>query len=322
MLFRSAVSRGAFSVSDNGTLVYGSVENLVTQLIWLDRSGTVLRNVGGSGSYNSPSLSPDERTIVAERFNPEAQSQGLWFIDTARDVATRFTSSPNFDRGPVWSPDGTRIVYQSPRDTNYFYQKTVNGAGGEEVLFKSTLSKFPSDWSREGRFLVYSTLDPNTQWDVWLLPMSGAQADREPVPLIQGPFNELDGHVSPDGHWLAYVSDESGTNEVYVGTFPEPGAKQRISTSGGSGPKWRGDGRELFYLAADERLMAVSVKPGVAFEASAPEALFKTRILQDRDYNPNYTVTRDGQRFLINTVTEEHAVPTTIVLNWPAALRR
>jgi len=325
--FRVAMARGAFSASDNGTLVYGSVESLVTQLIWFDRNGKALRNVGGSVTYNSPALSPDEKTIVVERFDPEAQSEDLWLIDTTRDVPSRFTSYPNSDALPVWSPDGTRIVFASPRGTPpNLYQKTLTGGGGEELLLKSRFNSAPSDWSRDGRFVVFSTLDPNTQWDLWLLPMSGTQTDRKPVPFLQTPSNEVLGQFSPDGRWLAYISDESGTNEVYVRAFPDKGVPHRISANGGGAPKWRNDGRELFYLAADGTLMVVSVGPGDGFEAGPPVRLFKTRIAgvgtgNNWGYNPNYTVTGDGQRFLINTVTENKPVPTTVVLNWPAALR-
>jgi Tol biopolymer transport system component len=324
--YRAGMGLGAFSVSNNGLLVYGSVEHLATQLMWFDRSGRLIRNVGQSVTYNSPALSPDEQTIAVERFEPDGHSEGLWLIDTARDVPTRFTSSPTFDAGPVWSADGARIVFESPRDTGpYLYQKSVSGKGGEELLLKSSAA-YANDWSRDGRFLVYSNRDPNTQEDLWLLPMSGARADHEPKPFLQTPDNELNGQFSPDGRWLAYESDESGTSEVYVRSFPEADAKQRVSVNGGRGPRWRGDGSELFYLAPDGTLMAANTKPAAAFQTRTPVALFKTRTpgvsaADNRGANPNYIVTRDGQRFLINTVTEEHSVPTTIVLNWPAALR-
>jgi eukaryotic-like serine/threonine-protein kinase len=324
--YRSGMGRGAFSISGNGLLVYGSVEHLATQLMWFDRSGRLIRSVGQSVSYNSPALSPDEQTIAVERFDPDGHSEGLWLIDTARDVSTRFTSSPTLDVGPVWSADGARIVFRSPRDTAPFlYQKTVSGKGGEELLLKSSAA-YASDWSRDGRFLVYSDHDPNTQQDLWYLPISGARAN-EPRPFLKTPDNELSGQFSPDGRWLAYESDESGTSEVYIRSFPEADAKQRISVNGGRGPRWRADGSELFYLALDGMLMAASMKSATTLETGPPVALFKTRTpsvsaVDVRGANPNYIVTRAGQRFLINTVTEEHSVPTTIVLNWPAVLRQ
>jgi dipeptidyl aminopeptidase/acylaminoacyl peptidase len=203
----------------------------------------------------------------------------------------------------------------------------VAGAGGEELLVKSSFNKNPEDWSRDGQFIIFASLDPKTQWDLWLLPMSTRQVDRQPVALLKTPFNEVSGRFSPNGRWLAYVSDESGTSEVYVQAFPDLGSKQRISINGGNAPRWRGDGTELFYLAADGTLMSVSVKLGVNFRASTPTPLFKTRIsdvgASDQwGFGTNYAVTLDGQRFLLNTVTERHAVPNTLVLNWPVALKR
>ena len=163
---------------------------------------------------------------------------------------------------PVWSPDGARIVFASARGTPpNLYQKASIGGGGDELLLKSTSNNQPTDWSSDGQFIVYARMDPTTQWDLWLLPMSGGQ-DRKPVPLLQTEFNEHLGRVSPDGRWIAYVSDESGSNEVYVRPFRGPGPKRRISANGGSEPKWRGDGKELFYLAADGSVIAVGVRAG------------------------------------------------------------
>jgi Tol biopolymer transport system component len=323
--YYSGRASSAFSVSGNGRLIYGSFKSPATQLIWFDRSGKPLGSIGGSAVYRRPSLSPDEKTIVVTRVDPETQQDDLWSIETTRGIASRFTSNPNFEDMPVWSPDGTRIAFTSPRNTPpNLYQKTLTG-DGEEPLVKSSSNDQPTDWSRDGRFIFYQSLHPKTQWDLWFLPMSGAEADRKPVPFLQTGFNERLGRLSPDGRWLAYASDESGTDEVYVRTFPKSDAQRQLSANGGSAPRWRADARELFYLATDGRLMAVSVKAGPTFQAGAPVALFQTRI-SGNDYpgaGANYTATRDGQRFLISTVTgESNAVPTTIVLNWPAALGR
>ena len=199
---------------------------------------------------------------------------------------------------------------------------------GEEQLLKSRFNSQPTDWSRDGRFVVYARRDPHTQWDLWLMPMS-PEADRTEQPYLQSNANEHLAQFSPDGMWIAYTSDESGTNEVYVQTFPKLGTREQISTSGGSQPRWSADGRELFYIAPDARLMAVSVKPGERFEATAPTALFKTRIAdlfgaENTGYLTNYTVSRDGKRFLISTVADEsNAVPaTTIFINWLSRLPR
>jgi hypothetical protein len=274
------IARGAFSVSENGTLVYANMKMPTTRLTWFDRNGKPIGNVGGSDPYAMPALSPDETKVVAERLDPETRASDLWLIDTARGVSSRSTSDPAGDMKATWSPQGDRIVFASPRGSPpNLYQKHVSGSGMEERLITSPDNSQPSDWSRDGRFLAYASQHPTSQWDLWLLPMSIApETDRKPVPYLQSEFNENLGQFSPDGRWLAYVSDASGINEVYVGTLPEFSYARQISANGGSRPRWRADGRELFYVAADGMLMAVNLKPGEMFEASAPVALFKTGI--------------------------------------------
>jgi Tol biopolymer transport system component len=320
------IARGAFSVSENGTLVYANTKKPTTQLTWFDRDGRAVGNVGGAVAYEQPSLSPDGKTVAAERLDPETRAYDLWLIDTARGVPSRFTSDPAGEMKAIWSPTGDRIVFASPRGSPpTLYQKHVSGSGMEERLITSPDNSQPSDWSRDGRFLAYASLHPTSQWDLWLLPMSIApETDRKPVLYLQSESNENLGQFSPDGRWLAYVSDESGINEVYVGTLPEFTFARQISANGGSRPRWRANGRELFYVAADGTLMAVSVKPGDNFEASAPVALFKTGIRRTAvsgsyGYTQDYAVTRDGQRFLISAGPPD-TVPTNIVVNWTAAL--
>ena len=325
--YYSGLGLGMFSVSENGRLVYGA-ERRATQLTWFDRTGRPLGDMGESIPYTAPSFSPDEKTVAVERVDPGTQNQNLWLIETARKAALRFTSDPslNLNIRPVWSPDGTRIVFAGAGGAPpNLYQKTEN-TDGAELLLKSSFNSQPTDWSSDGRFVVYASLNPQTSWDLWLLPMTGPPADRKPVPFIESEDNEHLARFSPDGRWLAYVSDESLTNEVYVRTFPEAGVKLRVSANGGTDPKWRGDGRELFYSTADGRFMAVRVKPGATLEVGPPEELFKARLDANASvlgYATSYAVTRDGQRFLVSTVTEEStSVPTKIVLNWPAALGR
>ena len=294
----------------------------------VDRSGNALANVGGSFALGQPALSPDEKTIAVERVDPITQDQDLWLIDVARNIPSRFTSQgDNITFMPVWSPDGARIVFASARGTPpNLYQKASIGADGDELLLKSTSNNQPTDWSSDGQFIVYAGMDPTTQWDLWLMPMSSAERDRQPVPLLQTEFNEHLGRVSPDGRWIAYASDESGNNEVYVRPFRGPGPKRRISANGGSEPKWRGDGRELFYLAADGSVIAVGVRAGPSLEIGSPMPLFKVRIGPTRNfgYDVNYSVTRDGQRFVIRTLAEqsESISTTTVILNWRANLNQ
>jgi eukaryotic-like serine/threonine-protein kinase len=323
--YYSAPGNGAFSASENGTLVYSTTENPKPRLVWFDRRGNQLGSLGGTAAYGQASLSPDDKMVGVQRVDPITHNEDLWLIDTTRDVASRLTTDPNIDFMPVLAPDATGVVFASARGAppNLFHKLFSGSQTDGERLVQSTYNQQPTDWSRDGRFIIYAGLNPRSQWDLWLLPMSPNSADRKPAPLLQTEFNEHLGRLSPNGRWLAYVSDESGTNEVYVRAFPKSETVRRISANGGSEPRWRGDGKELFYLAADRTLRAVVVSEEAGFETGAPGALFTIRIASTRNsgYDVNYTVTRDGLRFLVSAVTEEWGrFRTTIVINWPAAL--
>jgi serine/threonine protein kinase/Tol biopolymer transport system component len=324
--YESGLARGAFTVSANGTLVYEAVGGTSMQLTWVDRGGSHSRTV--AGAFGEPALSPDEQAAAVELVDPVTLDQDIWLVDLTRNVASRFTSHPNdITLMPVWSPDGTRIVFASTRDSPpNLFAKPSSGTGAAERLLKSTSNHQPTDWSRDGRHIVYAGLDVATQWDLWLLPMSDAGIERQPVPLLQTEFNEHLGRVSPDGRWYAYTSDESGANEVYVRTFPGSGAKKRITVGGGSEPKWRDDGRELFYRAPDGTLMAADVRAGVSFDVGSVTPLFRIRPGSTRNfgYDVTYAASRDGQRFLVSGATgESDAVPRiTVVLNWAGAQAR
>jgi len=315
-----------FSVSETGVLVYRSGTSRNSQLTWFDRSGKQLGTVGPPGAYGNPSLSPDEKRVAVQRGELPGQggSPDIWLIETGpRGATERFTFDPATETNPLWSPDGSRIVFSSNRDGPLnLYQKAVGGAGGDGALFKSDNIKVPFDWSRDGRFLLYAEADPKMRQDIWVLPLSEGQ---KPFPFLQTEFIETHAQFSPDGKWIAYSSNESGTWQVYVRSFPDRGGKWPVSTSGGVQPRWRRDGRELFYISADKKLMAVDVKSdGATFEAGVPKALFDVRVL---GVLPGpmlwYTVSKDGQRFLVVTNLEEAtAPPTTVVLNWTADLKR
>jgi Tol biopolymer transport system component len=236
-----------------------------------------------------------------------------------RGISTRFTFDPREDRAPVWSPDGSRVAFASNRGVSTdLYHKISSGAGNDELLLKSSDAKVPCDWSPDGRLLLYGELSSKTRSDLWVLPFSG---DRKPISFLQTEFNEEDGAFSPDGKWIAYASDESGRYEVYVQTFPASGAKWQISKGGGTHPKWRGDGKELFYLGGIARtMMAVEVKAGATFQAGNPQPLFETRVPSP---TVRYAVTRDGQRFLVPaSITETGPTPVTVVINWMAGIKR
>jgi dipeptidyl aminopeptidase/acylaminoacyl peptidase len=192
------------------------------------------------------------------------------------------------------------------------------GGGAEQSLLKTTDAEIPSDWSPDGRFLAYEAPSAATGWDVWILPLEG---DRRPFPFLLTKANEADAAFSPDGKWIAYVSTESGKSDVYAVPFPGPGERIPISTAGGRDPRWRGDGKEIFYTAEDGKLMAVPIKAGTALEPGVPVALFETRTRNQGGWR--YDVTPDGQRFLVITkVQEQEALPMTVVVNWTAGLKR
>jgi dipeptidyl aminopeptidase/acylaminoacyl peptidase len=313
----------AFSVSRNGTLAFRSGGRESTQLVWFDRNGKQISSVNAAGSYRDPALSPDGRRIAVNQLDPELNTWELWLLDLTRGAASRLTFDPGNDYLPVWSPDGTRIVFASDRGASGLYQlytKLASGAGSEELLLESSSSKSPMDWSSDGRFIVYEEYGPKTRRDLWVLPLSG---NRKPVPFLQTAADEFQGQFSPDGRWIAYGSDESGAFEIYVQPFPAIGGKWQISTGGGTQPRWRRDGKGLFYLA-DSRIMAVEVKTASStFEAGIPRPLFPVRLgccigMGTDEFVP----AADGQRFLVvNRLDHGESQPLTVVLNWMSELR-
>jgi Tol biopolymer transport system component len=259
---------------------------------------------------------------VIHRDEQQASTTDIWLIELARGAPTRFTFDPSFDIHPIWSPDGSRIVFASDRDGPMnLYQRAASGAGNDEELLKSDDRKFSNDWSADGSFILYQNLHPKTNWDLWILPLSG---DQKPFPFLQTEFFEFQGRFSPDGNWIAYTSNESGPWQVYVRSFPASGGKWQVSTEGGAQPQWRRDGRELFYLSTDMKLMAVEVKgDGSTFEPGVPHALFELRIPNFPGVRNNYVVAADGQRFLVASIIgEAAATPITVALNWTADLKR
>jgi len=220
----------------------------------------------------------------------------------------------------VWSPDGGTVVFSSDRDGNFdLFEKPASGEGEEKPLLKNEEMKIASDWSRDGRYIAFSSRAQKTNWDIWVLPTFG---DRKPIPVVVGAFLELTPAFSPDGRFIAYQSNESGRPEIYVRSFPGPGGKWQVSTSGGVDPRWRSDGKELFYRALDQKLMAVEIQVAASFQAGIPRPLFPGRTQPGTARN-KYLSTADGQRFLfVAPLGRESMVPTTVVLNWSAELGR
>jgi len=316
-----------FTVSDTGTLVYRSAGAAQTRLLWVNRAGQIQVEGAPAGIYEQMSLSPDGTRAAFARAG-QATDTHVWLTDLDRRITSRFTFQPPMNNVPIWSPDGKRIVFATSRDGGLdLYQRASDASGPEALLLRLKAQPFliPSDVSADGRFLTYYRTDPKTQLDIWTLPMgspgAGAADARTPVPFLHADYNESEGQFSPDGRWMAYVSDESGAPQVYVQSFPTLGGQRQVSAAGGTQPRWRRDGKELFYLAPDRKLMAVTVRTGATFDADAPRALFQTA-LDLNEVRQTYDVAPDGQRFLLNTRVDEGAPPITVVLNWLALLKK
>jgi serine/threonine protein kinase/Tol biopolymer transport system component len=320
------------SVSENGTLVYGSgSSDGLRQLTWYDRAGRTLGTVGEVALYANLALSPDERRVAVTLTTAHPRNMDIWIIDIARNIRSRLTTDPGTDAAPVWSPDGTRIAFEGRRSGKAsLRQQLVDRTAADETLRDvsgSITDSDPSGWSADGRFIAYTLAEASfpgsasaSTTDVWVLPLFG---DRQPFPMAQTEFLETSGTFSPDGRWVAYTSNESGQPNVYVQPFLRPGGKYQVSRDGGSHPVWRADGTELFYLSADATMMAVPINATGQFEGGVPQRLFQpgTPALQTRGHP--YAVTKDGARFLVNVaLRRSNVTPLTVVVNWPATVQK
>jgi serine/threonine protein kinase/Tol biopolymer transport system component len=316
-------SRAIFSVSENGILAFQSGIGQVnySRLIWFDRSGKQIGEVGEPALYLQPRLSPDGQKVALAIFDIQTSSTDTWVYELARNVPTRLTFDPSFDSNPMWVPDGSRLIFTSNRKGgNDIYQKASSGAGSEELLFESNENKVATSLSSDGRFVAYTNTDTkgNSKQDLWILPLFG---DRKPFPFLQTQFNEFGAQFAPDGHWIAYISDESNNSQIYIAPFPGPGGKWQVSRNGGTEPRWRGDGKELFFLAPDNKMMAVTVNAKESsLELGNAQPLFDAR--PATTVGTHYDVTRDGKRFLIDMAGEGSSAPITLVVNWTADLKR
>jgi serine/threonine protein kinase/Tol biopolymer transport system component len=329
-----ATGVSSFSASATGVLVYGTAASTVTgptrgniygRLNWLDRQGKIVGTFGDPGLYRTLAISPDGKGIAFERADSQNQtSRNLWLYDLERGVTSRFTFGSAWDAAPTWSPDGTQIAFTSNRADSFdLYVKPSNLAGDEQLLFKSQEPKIPSSWSSDGRFLLYYFATPPSQ--IWAFSLT----DHKPFPVVRSDFNEAIARFSPDARWVAYESNESGRDEIYVRPFDPPAGsspsgatsisgKWMVSKNGGSNPIWRRDGKELFYLSSDGFVMAVDVNTSGVFQAGIPKQLLKTP--------PGvlfYDVSADGKRFLMPSPLVTSADSSfTVVLNWQSALKK
>lgn len=310
--------QATITVSDAGALAYQTGDASIWRTAWMDRSGKEVAAIAAlPGNQVNFALSRDGRHLAFNAGNPS----DVWTADLSRTVTSRFTFDPANDSDPIWSPDGQRVVFYSSRGGTFgLYEKSAGGAGEERKLVTAGFRSYPRDWSADGRFILYDANDPKTGNDVWVLDLGG---NHQAVPLLHGPFAERNAQFSPDGRWIAYESDESGRFEIYVQSFPLSGAKWQVSPAGGTMPRWRLDGTELFYLA-NCGVMSVALRTSPAFTPGTPGQLFQLRLMA-KDYGlgaDRYSVSADGQRFLFNLRAQGQAAEITLLANWPALLKK
>jgi dipeptidyl aminopeptidase/acylaminoacyl peptidase len=330
------------SVSENDVLLYwaggsgGAGGDF--QMIWYDRGGKVPELVGAPANVLMPAISPDEKSIAFSKAGA-GTTRDIWLRDLVRGSERRFTIDPSSNNVPFWSPKtGERIVFRSNRgNKSGLYIRASSGSGQDEVLVSTPNNTIADQWSRDARFIVYSEQDPKTRWDLWVLPMDDSgKPSGKPTPFLHSGFSEIDGQLSPDSKWMAYTSDVSGAREVYVQPFPAADNEIRISTAGGEQPRWRGDGRELYYIAADGKMTAVTVTetagPKPSLKAGTPVALFDAHSASAPSTTNsyfNYDVTADGKRFLVSALgagaasaSAQAVPPLTVQVNWRPAGRK
>jgi Tol biopolymer transport system component len=299
-----------FSTSATGTLVYRS-QDYASQLVWFDRSGKRLATLGEPTRYGRFDLSPDGKQVAFERLDADLRHGNLWLIDVARGSTSRLTSTTSSDYTPTWSPDGKRILYGSARSgLADVYEIGAAGGGNEKlVLHDDRVDKNVESWSSDGRFALISVISPATSDDLWLLPLEGGK----PTPLVATRFSEVSGQFSPDGRWFAYSSDESGRYEVYVQSLTDPGNRARVSTSGGDLPRWRSDGKELFFVGS-QALQSATIRTDPKLETEPPKDLFRLRRVRD------YALARDGRILAAVPADDTLSSSANVVLNWTAEL--
>jgi hypothetical protein len=328
-VLQSASSGAAqYSISSTGSLVYalGGIQAIQRRFVWVDRKGVEQVLTAPAHGYRYPRLSPDGRRMAV---TIEESGVNIWLYDLVRDTLTRLTFQGGYNLMGAWTPDGKRIAFESDMEGagNLFWQ-LADGSGGLERLATSENPQVPNSWSQDGKLLAFIEINPSTGNDIWVLgmgdPSLGSGQVRKAQPFLRTPFLESAPRFSPDGHWLAYISDESGRIEIYVQPYPDPGGKWQISTEGGTEPAWNRNGRELFYRSGN-KMMAVDIATQPSFTAGKPRMLFEGPYVATTGTFPNYDVSPDGQRFLMLKPTESaEAAPTQInvVLNWFEELKQ
>jgi len=319
LLIHAYSGSAVFDISQDGLLIYrcAAVQS-GSQFVWFDRTGKQLGPAGEPAMTYLPQfdLSPDGKRIAVSRFDAAMKNADIWLLEYERNVATRLTFDPTYHGSVVWSPDGLRVGISSMRKGRWDISiKDVNGTREETLLSEAAGDKWMKDWSKDGRYIAYGS----STGGIYALPLFG---DRKPFPIVQSSSNMNQPIFSYDGKWLAFDSDESNTWQIYVVSFPATDQKRQISTISGAQPRWRRDGKELYYLTLDGKMMAVDIKADAKIEPGIPHTLFNTGLVVDPT-NPQYAVTPDGQRFLLlKSLTEATPIPITVAINWTALLKK
>ena len=316
--YQPQIKRAVFGVSDTGLLVAQTGGGVaLSQLVWFDRKGTQVSAVGKPDVYGNVALAPDGKSVAVSMTDIASQNTDIWTYELQRGSAKRLTFDPAADQVPIWSPDAARLVFSSNRQSiNDLYMKSSDGKHEEKLIVHGGINNFANDWSRDGKYILYTK-----DTDLWLLTLPELKSSL----FLKAPSVLRNGQFSPDGKWVAYASNETGKWEIYVTSFPEARGKWQVSAGGGEQPRWREDGKELFYLSSDGKLMAAPVTTGANFDASTPVALFQATPRQPVPIYDLfvYDVSRDGQRFLINTeVKQAETTPMSIVLNWAGKMNK
>ena len=318
---------GWFSVSDDGLLLYRKSAPVTgRQLTWFDRAGKSAGEVGSTANYGNVDLSPSGDRAVVDIVS--GNNRDIWVIDLARSVPQRVTFDPSSDWTASWSPNGDRVVFASSGrnagNLTQIYEKSSNGAG-MEIALTAESPAVPVHWSPDNEYIIFSRVKSNSAgtYDTWLLPLRGERKER---PFLQTPFDKFQARVAPNSRWIAYSTNESGVYQIVVQTFPDPnGGKWQISAEGGVEPKWRRDGRELYYLALDGKLMSVPIETANGFEARRPSTLFQTPLTVNRSQpsrDRRYDVSPDGRFLMITPAATGASPPITVLVNWPALVEK
>jgi Tol biopolymer transport system component/predicted Ser/Thr protein kinase len=315
-----------WSASNTGVLLFqkASTTSPNKQLSWFDRTGKQLGELGAPANYLNIEISPAGDRVAVDTVADG--NRDVWVIDVARAVSSRLTFDPASDWSPVWSPDGSQIAFASNRaGGTHVYLRPASGVGTDRLAFKSDSTEIPVSWSRDGRYIVFSRFKTGgaAGVDTWLLTLGG---EPKASPFIESPFDKAQARISPDGRWITYVTNDSGTYQVVVQSFPDPnGGRWQITAQGGIEPKWKHDGRELYYLALDGKLMAVPVNPDRTFQAGSPTVLFQTPLVVNRGQSPRdrrYDVAPDGRFLIAVPAAVATQTPITVAVNWTGLMKR